>query len=142
MNYTGQVIIDGNIFRYTLTPEKEQEDIPGEAPVIAPALPPPAPPPVTTTFAPPPAAIPPAQMTDGAVYTVALLNHEMKSGLSKKGGKPWEMHNFRGSDNRKYQTFKNEIAGALGKLVGTGQPVKIVGRENDYKGIDIVRIVQ
>jgi len=81
---------------------------------------------------------------EGEVFTVALLGHEMKSGTITKGkraGQGYELHSFRGSDNRIFQTFRNEDVSQLTPVLNTGNPVKLLARRNNFGKYDIVRII-
>lgn len=77
------------------------------------------------------------------IHTVQVLSHQVKSGIASRGkmmGKRYEMHTFRCSDNRNYTTFKPEIAAKLSPIVGSVEPVKIIGIRDDRGGVRIVDV--
>ena len=114
----GQIIIDGKTFIYTLEPVGDTTAIPIPAETVR----------------------TPQANGGGEVYTVLLLGHDMKTGTGKNG-KPYERHSFKASDNRTYQTFRNEIVAVLSPLVGKETPVKLVAKKHpQFSSYDIVRV--
>jgi len=120
---TGTVVINGETFTYTLTRTNAVEGQGAPAPVPVPFMP---------------------RSRGEEIHTVQILTHQLKNGIATKGpmqGKPYEMHTFRGSDNRNYVTFKPEIAAKLNSIVGRSEPVKIVGTRDDRGGVRIIDVI-
>lgn len=127
MEFRGRITIDGKgMYDYVLTPVGSE--------VV---------PPITI---PKQSEVPEVRPGNGGgeIVVVTLIHHEMKTGIIKQGGRqgqPYEMHSFRASDNRKYQTFKNTEAALLTPLVGSLTPVKMFVQPNAYKSFDIKQIL-
>lgn len=122
--YTGTISIDGKgTFRYVLTPVNA-------AGVVA---------------IPPAEGTQPVRTTKGEVVSVILVKHEMKTGIigegKKRAGETWVKHSFRGSDNRRYDSFEDKVVSQLSPAVGTGAPVKFIAKANDFKGFDVIEVL-
>lgn len=142
--YEGTITIDGKgVFKYVLEQiSGQQQELPGAIATGGQATAPggQAPKPPVTVNIPPPAPTSKPLANGEEIVTVMLMGHQMKSGVSAKGHQ-WERHTFRGSDNRAYVTFENEVVSRLSPLVGQGTPVKIRGLRNNFKGVDIKEVL-
>lgn len=122
MHLTGVITLNGVTYNYTL------EAVAG-APAGAPGSN------YTTPFR--------RQGPGEEVHTVSIVSHAVKSGIISKGkrrGQPYELHTFKGSDNKNYITFEPEVASELSPNVGSTTPVKITGYKDDRGSIKITSV--
>lgn len=134
MNIVGTLRIDGKLYNLQISPLGESTGDPVTARIESNFLA------VTAPMPPPALPLEPPRSGPAQPKKILLLSYASSSGISKKNGKPYTIHKFKGADQKDYTTFRQELASQLGSDIGKRESFLYVEPDQRGTGYNILSI--